>query len=250
MSGFSVLLKKELREHLKTYRLLIVVAVFLILGLGTPLMFHYLPSLLDTTGDVQITMPDFTAADIVGEYISSITQIGLIVVILVTMGSVARERERGTALMTLSKPVGRDAFIVSKVVAASLVFALGLLCGAVGCYIYTVVLFGGLAAAAYVAANLLVGVFFLVCIAVTLMCSALFRSQLAAGGLALALLIALWAFSFAPSLETYAPMGVIDWGQRLVSGLGNSAWGSVGISLGVAALGIVIGWQSLLRREL
>ena len=67
MSGFGVLLKKELREHLKTYRLLIVVAVFLFFGLGTPLMFHYLPSLMESTGDIQVIVPDFTATDVVNE---------------------------------------------------------------------------------------------------------------------------------------------------------------------------------------
>jgi len=250
MTGFGVLLKKELREHLKTYKLLIVVAVFLFFGLGTPLMFHYLPSLMETTGEMKITVPDFTATDVVNEYFGTITQIGLLVVLLVAMGSVARERERGTAMMTLSKPVGHGAFVVSKLAALSIIFGLGIVLGAIACYFYTGILFGELDASSFLIANLLIGLFFLVCIAVTLMCSTLFRSQLAAGGLALVMLLGLWVFSLAGSLETYAPMGVIGWGQRVVAELGNSAWGSLGISLGLVAVCTVLAWQALLRREL
>ena len=250
MTGFGVLLKKELREHLKTYRLLIVVAVFLFFGLGTPLMFHYLPSLMENTGEMKVTVPDFTATDVVNEYFGTITQIGLLVVLLVAMGSVARERERGTAMMTLSKPVGYGAFIASKLAALSIIFGLGIVLGAIACYFYTGILFGELSGSSFLIANLLIGLFFLVCIAATLMCSTLFRSQLAAGGLALAMLLGLWAFSLAGSLETYAPMGVIGWGQRVVSGLGNDAWGSLGISLGLVVVCTVLAWQALLRREL
>ena len=248
MTSFSVLLKKELRDHLKTYKLLIIVAVFLLLGFGTPLLLHYLPSLLD--GDTPIPIPDFTAADVVSEYFGTITQIGILVVILVSMGAVARERERGTAVMTLSKPVGRGIFIASKLAALSVTFGLGLAGGAVACYLYANILFGELNGLSFIAASLLVGLFFLVCLSVTLLCSTLFKSQLAAGGLALAIIVGLWAFSFVPQLELYAPMGVISWGQRIIAGSGPSAWWAVSISLGLVALSAVLAWQTLVRKEL
>jgi len=253
MSGFTVLLKKELRDHFRTYKLLIVVSFFLLLGLGTPLLFHYLPALLETAGDTPIPIPefpDFTAADVVGEYFGSITQIGIVVVILVAMGAVARERERGTAAMTLSKPVGRTTFITSKLAALGVTFAAGLVGGAVACGSYTAILFGELNVSSFIAANLLVGLFFLACLAVTLLCSTFFKSQLAAGGLALMAIVGIWSLSFIPQLELYAPMGIISWGQRMVAGSGPSAWGSVGISLGVVALCTLLSWQTLLRKEL
>lgn len=250
MTGFTVLLKKELRDHVRTYKLLIIVAFFLLLGLGTPLLFHYLPSLLETAGDLPIPVPDFTAADVVSEYFGSITQIGMVVVILVAMGAVARERERGTAVMTLSKPVGRGTFVASKLAALGVSFGLGLVGGGLACGSYTAILFGELNASSFVGANLLIGLFFLVCLAVTLLCSTLFKSQLAAGGLALLTIVGIWALSFIPQLELYAPMGVISWGQRMMAGSGVSAWGAVGISLGLVALCTVLSWQTLLRKEL
>jgi ABC-2 type transport system permease protein len=250
MTSFGVLLKKELRDHLRTYKLLIIVAVFLLLGLGTPLIFNYLPSLLEAAGGSPIPIPDFTAADVVSEYLGTITQLGILVVILVSMGAVARERERGTAVMTLSKPVGRGTFIASKLAALSMTFGLGLAGGAGACYLYTTILFTELNASSFIAVNLLAGLFLLVCLSLTLLCSTLFKSQLAAGGLALVVIVVLWGLSLIPQLELYAPVGMINWGQRIIAGSGPSAWGAVGTSLGLVALCTVLAWQTLLRKEL
>jgi hypothetical protein len=157
MRGFTVLLKKELREHIKTHKLLIVLVVFLFLGMGTPLMLHYLPDIVNSGGGTEIPMPDFTGEDAASEFFGSIAQIGMVVVILVAMGAVARERERGTALLTLSKPVGRDMFIAAKLAALAVIFGISLILGAAFCYLYIYILFGSIGAASYIAATALLG---------------------------------------------------------------------------------------------
>ena len=65
----------------------------------------------------------------VNEYLDTVGQIGLIAVILVAMGAVAKEREMGTAAMTLSKPVGCAAFITSKFAVLALTFGIGIAVG-------------------------------------------------------------------------------------------------------------------------
>lgn len=153
MTRFWVLFKKEARGHLRTYRLLIVVAVFFVFGLGTPLLLKYLHALLPSE-DVSIVLPEFTSIDAVKEYIDSLGQVGLIAAILVAMGSVARERESGTAAMTLSKPVGCGTFIAAKLATLAVTFGIGIAVGAIGCYIYTVILFGNPGGLSFFAANL------------------------------------------------------------------------------------------------
>ena len=51
MKGFAPLFKKEIREQLKLYRLVIVLGVFLLFGLTSPLTLKYLPDLLKMAGD-------------------------------------------------------------------------------------------------------------------------------------------------------------------------------------------------------
>ncbi len=250
MRGFNVLLKKELREHIKTHKLLIVLVVFLFLGMGTPLMLNYLPDIVNSGGGTEIPMPDFTGADAASEFFGSIAQIGMVVVILVAMGAVARERERGTALLTLSKPVGRDMFIAAKLAVLAVIFGISLILGSAFCYLYICILFGSIGAASYIAATALLGLFLLVCISITLLCSSIFKSATAAGGLALAIIVLLWALSAIPNIGSYAPMGILSWGNNLVFGKGSSAWGSLAISLGLAVAFGVGAWQALVRKEL
>lgn len=250
MSGFIVLFKKELREQIKTHRLLIVLAVFLVLGMGTPLMLYYLPSIVNTSEGTQIPFPDFTAADVSIEFLSSIAQIGMVVVILVSMGAVSRELERGAAVLTLSKPVGRGTFVIAKLAALAVTFEFSLIISSLFCYLYTAILFEGVSAASFAAATALVGVFLLVCISITLLCSSVFKSAVAAGGMALVIIVPFWALSAIPNIGSYAPMGIIDWGSSLILGKGTAAWGSLCISLGLAAAFAAGARQVLVRKEL
>lgn len=249
MASFVVLLKKELRGNLRTYRLLIVVALFFVLGLGTPLLLNYVDAFLPSD-DGGMVLPEFTAADVANEYISSIGQFGLIAAILLAMGSLARERESGTAAMTLSKPVGRGAFVGAKLTALGLVFGVGLAVGALGCYAYTVVLFGRLSASQFLLGNLVAALYILVCLAVTLMYSAFFRNQLAAGGLALMTLIALAATAGLQAVKGYSPGGLIAWSTDIVSESGPNAWGALAAGIGLVVVAAIIGWQVFERKEL
>ncbi len=249
MHSFVVLLKKELRGNLRTYRLLIVVGVFFVFGLGTPLLLKYLHALVPAE-DAGIVIPEFTAVDAVEGFIDTIGQVGLIAAILLAMGAVARERETGTAAMTLSKPVGCGPFIAAKMAALALVFAIALAVGALGCYIYTVILFESLSASNFFSGVLLGGLYLLVCLAVTVMYSSFFRNQLAAGALALVTLIALAATAGLPLMEDYSPGALLPWSQRVASGSGPDAWGALIVSIGVVVLTTVIGWQVFKRKEL
>jgi ABC-2 type transport system permease protein len=249
MAGFAMLFRKEIRSAWKTHRVLIVLAVFLVLGLGTPLLLKYMDALLPG-GDSGIILPDFTAADAVQGYLNSVGQIGLIVAILVAMGAVARERESGTAAMTLSKPVGSGAFIVSKLAALVLVLGAGIVVGAVGCYLYTGVLFGHLDGGRFLLATLVAALYLVFCLAVTLMYSCLFKSQVAAGGLALLTLVVLAATAGLPGMKEYSPGALASWSERLVTGGGLDPWGALAVGVGLVLATTIAGWQAFKRMEL
>lgn len=251
MTGFKALLKKELKEQLRTYRLLIVAAVFALLGMATPLMIKYLPELMRLAGEeIRIEFPTPTAVQALKEYAGTITEVGLLVAVLIGMGSVARERERGTAAMVLSKPVSRGAFIVAKLVGMGATLSAGLVAGAFASYLYTVVLFGQIDALAFLGLNLLLWLFLMMCLSATLFFSSLFKSQLAAGGLALAFLIGQALASGLPVVGRFFPAETVAWGMRLVSGAGGSNWAAMVATAGVLLLGVLLSWLALNRKEL
>ncbi len=251
MSGLTALLKKELKEQLKTYKLLVIGGVFLLFGLSTPLILKYMPELLKLAGeDIVIVIPPPTALQALGEYANTVVQVGVLLAVLIAMGAIAQERERGTAAMIFSKPVGRGAFVVAKLVAMSTSFMIALGAASIACYIYTVLLFGEANASGFLALNLLLMLFFVLCLSVTLLFSSLFRSQLAAGGIALAVLIGQAVLSQIPWIGDYTPGRLVSWGTELLSGTTPSAWTAVGASLAIIIACLFLSRLMLQRKEL
>jgi len=246
-----VLFKKEAKEQIKTYRLLIVAAVFLLFGLSTPLLFKFLPEILKMSGEaIPIEIPAFTPVDALKSYLSSLGQIGVLVAVLVAMGAIAQERERGTVIMTLSKPVGFGEFAVAKLAALVATFFIGIVLGALSCLYYTTVLLGSVDVGAFFAINLLIAVYFVVCLSITLMYSAFFKSQLAAGALALVTLLVMGIISSIPPLARYMPSALMGWGQSLATGSGGSAWPALVVSGAIIVAAVIAAWQVLSRKEL
>lgn len=249
MSSFFVLFKKEFRGQLRTYRLLIVVAVFFVFGLGTPLMLKYLYALVPAE-NIAISIPEFTTADVVKSFISSLGQLGLIAAILVAMGSVATERESGTAAMTLSKPVGCGSFILAKLAALAVTFGVAIAVGAVGCYLYTVVLFGNPGGLDFFIATLLGALYLLFCLAVTVMYSSFVKSPIAAGGLSLVTLAAIAGTAGLRGMKDYSPGALLSWAEDVASAGGPNSWWVLIVGVVLIIITTVIGWQVFKRKEL
>lgn len=184
ISTFLPLFKKELYEQYRTYRLLIAIIIFLFLGISSPVLTKITPDLLKNMGGVQIILPPQTATDALNSYIKNMTQLPSLILILLTMGCIADERSRGTAVTVLTKPVPRSVFVVAKFLAYELTLLVSLFLGAAGAYFYTYQLFGVLPLGAFVLLNLGLFIFLTLSIACAVFASALFRNSIAAGGLA------------------------------------------------------------------
>ncbi len=251
MSGLGVLIKKELKEQLKTYRFLIITTAFLFFGLTTPLMLKYLPEILKMAGeDIIIDIPPATVVQALTEYAGTIVQIGVLIAVLVTMGAISRESEKGTAAMVLSKPVSRIAFILAKLFALSTSFVAALVLASMACYGYTVLLLGEADIVAFIALNGLLILFFVVSISVTLLFSSMFKSQLAAGGLALVVLVGQAIMVNIPRIGAYMPSNLVSWGTGLLSGDIASAWGAVRISLAIIIACLYLTWLKVRNKDL
>jgi hypothetical protein len=88
------------------------------------------------------------------------------------------------------------------------------------------------------------------CLAVTLMYSCLFKSQVAAGGLALLTLVVLAATAGLPGMKEYSPGALASWSERLVTGGGLDPWGALAVGVGLVLATTIAGWQAFKRMEL
>jgi ABC-2 type transport system permease protein len=250
---FLVALRKELLEQWRSYRLLIVAAVLTAFGLLSPLTAKYTPELLKLLPNgeaIAALVPTPTALDAVREYAENISQFGVILALLVTMGAVAHEKERGTAGMMLVKPLPRWAFLAAKLTAVGLTFAASLALAGAGCYYYTLILFEPLGIGLWVVLNVSLLVFLLVYVALTLMSSVLAKSQAAAGGLAFALLIALALPGALPKVGEYLPGQLIGWGVGRLAGSDVAAWPALWVSVGLIAGALALAWLAFEKQEL
>lgn len=252
--NFMVVLRKELMEQWRTRRLLAVVAVLTVFGLASPLLAKFTPELLRSIPDMPPglaeAIPAPTLADAVGQYVKNISQFGILLAVLLSMGAVAQEKERGTAAMILARPVSRAVFLLAKFVALALTFAASLSLAALGCWYYTWLLFEALPWGPFLALNGLVLAVLLVYIAVTLLASTLARTQAAAAGLAFAGLLLVAGVGSLPRIGEYFPGRLFAWGATLALGNPDPAPGALAVSLGMIAAALVAAWLVFRRQEI
>lgn len=188
MTGLWLFLKKEFKEIPRTYKIWVVPAIFLFLGLLSPVAVKLLPELLRPQMEAQgivIEIPLPKAADSFLQFYKNLAQIGVLAIILVSMGLVSEERSRGILELLVTKPLSRTAVTLSKFIAQTTLVAGSIILGAAACYFYTLVLFEGGEFLPFVQGTALFLIYDALIIALALFFSSILRSQIAAGGLAL-----------------------------------------------------------------
>ncbi len=116
MRAYLAFTKKEFIEAVRTYRLLILAAVFLLFGMMNPITAKITPRLLESLmpEGVQITITEPTAMDSWAQFFKNVPQMGLFVVVILFSGILANEFSRGTLVNMLSKGLPRRVVILSK----------------------------------------------------------------------------------------------------------------------------------------
>lgn len=143
MRQWLILFSKEQKEMLKNYKWIWVPLVFVILGMTQPITSYYLPEILENLGGFPegavLDIPIPTAPEVIVSTLGQFSQIGILILVLATMGIVSNERISGSFVMILVKPVSHSAYITAKwasiVVFAVSSFLLGYLFSAYYTYI-------------------------------------------------------------------------------------------------------------------
>jgi len=249
-----VVLRKEMMEQWRSYRLLIVGVVLLLFGLTSPLLAKYTPEILRVAlpegEEILGLIPPPTVADAVAQYLKNIGQFGVLLAVLMAMGSVALEKDKGTAGLMLVKPVPRSVFLAAKFLALAVTFTAGIILAGVAGYYYTLLLFEPLSLSAWLALNGLLLVFILVYVALTLLCSTLTESQVVSGGLAFVVIVVLSGLGAVPRLGEHMPGQLNTWAANLFTTNGEPAWTALGVSIGLIVAALVIAWLVFERQEL
>jgi len=218
LSVFWIAFLKEIRQLWRTKRLLVMAAVFLVFGMGSPLIAKFTPlafSSIEGLDAFAEMIPEPTAGDALAQYTKNLSQFGFLLAVVMAMGVVVGEKERGVAAMIMSKPMPRWAFLGSKLAAQAVMYLAGFILAGIGAYYYTLFLFGPLALGDYVLLNGLMFIWLMVFVALSLLGSTLAGSTVAAGGIGLGLSVLMLLAGTIPGFGMLMPNGLLGWATQL-----------------------------------
>ena len=171
---------KEIKEHIRSYRLLILGIVFIIFGIMSPATAKYTPEILKIvsgSSGISIALPPVTVMDSYLQFFKNLDSMGVIILLLVFAGTIADEKVKGSASLILTKNITRPSFVLAKFAGAALLWTVVYIAGALVCQAYVLWLFPGEATGNLLPSFAAYWLYSLVLLAFTLLASALARSH-------------------------------------------------------------------------
>lgn len=213
-------LKKEFLEQFRTGRGLILLAVFFLFGMMSPLLAKLMPELLgsmDMQG-IKLVLPEPTAMDAYTQFFKNFTQMGIPILLLVFGGTLSNELSRGTLIILLAKGLPRHNLVLSKYMTAVALWSLGYVMAAGVTIGYTSFLFPGALVSHLFSAFFCLWLFGCMVPALILLSSTIASGSF--GGLiltAVVLIIMLLLGGF-PSVSRFNPISLASENMNLING--------------------------------
>ena len=254
MRGWTVFLGKEAQETARTWRIWVLPGLLLFLGVTSPLVAWLMPSLLKSVANqqpgVHIQLPPPTSADAYVQWLKNLSQVALWASIIAAGGLVSSEKRAGTAVLVLTKPISRAAFVLAKAAAAGGLLVLATTAGALACWGETYALFGTAPLEPFAAATGAWLAFALLMTAVTVMLSTVIDSPVGAAGAGLAVYALLALSSLWPPLARYGAAGLLGAPGELLAGKSPPLLWPLAVSALLAVACLAGATAALSRREL
>lgn len=220
MRAYIAFVQKELMENIRTYKLLIMLSVFLIFGMLGPLTAKLMPKLLETLiiEGMQITIPEPTALDSWAQFFKNVSQMGMLVVAILFSGMMANEFSHGTLINVLTKGLARSTVILSKFTVSVLIWTVSYgLCFVVS-LVYTAYFWGDDGIEHLFLAVTGLWIFGVLLLAVMLLGGVIFKNSsgtlLFTGGF----IVALFMLDIVPQIRKYNPLALAAKNMSLLSG--------------------------------
>ena len=212
MSGFGVFLAKELHEIRRTWRIWVIPGLTIFFAITGPIIALFTPALLASMASEQpgvvLQLPDPTAREALGQFLRNMGQIVMIALVITGAGSVSGERSSGTAILVLTKPLSRGAFVLAKLVSQQVLLIGSTIVGAAVTIGVTALLFDNLPVGDFLRATTLWLASAIPFLGVMVLCSVVFRARGAAAGAGLSWLFGVLLLSIWPPLNRWTFVGL------------------------------------------
>jgi ABC-2 type transport system permease protein len=223
--GIAVFAAKEVREILRTWRIWVLPGIVLFFALTGPVIARFTPEIVGALAADQLgqfTIPTPTYVDAYTQWVKNLSQIVLFALVIIYAGLVSGELRSGTAVLVLTKPVSRTAFVIAKVAVHSAFLAILVLVGTLVTWGMTAATFGTAPGPALWAAALTWLVFGVLFIALMTLLSVLVNAAAGAAGAGLGVYALVSIAAVWKPLATYTPAGLATAPAALAAGEGRA----------------------------
>lgn len=247
MQQFKALLVKEWRESVRSFKILWIPLVFILLGISDPLLNYFMEDILQTVGNMpdgfMMSMPELQPADLLIASTSQFQTIGLLVLITAYIGSVSRERQNGTATLLYVRPMSFAALFFSKWIVAGSIAIISAVAGYAGSMYYTALLYGTVDLSKFLAMLGTYCVWLLFVMALTVAMSAAFQTSVAAAITIILIPVGLLIDTLIGSFWSVTPWKLTQYGTGLLtdSVLMKNYWFTLLVVLLLMVLIVIIG---------
>jgi ABC-2 type transport system permease protein len=247
------LMKKEFQEFLRTGKFYALTFVFLFFSILSPVAAKFLPELIKSLSqEITIVIPPPTWKDAFSQFFKNLNQIVFLAIVLMFLGSVAEEKNKGTASLIVSKGVDRRKWIIAKFLFQFILVALLLIISFFICFYYSLLLFPDTIINLPFSGTILFLIYMFFILSLIIFSSSVGNNLLQAGGIFFTGFILLNILTTLPNLRQYNPMVLSSIeNQWLLTGINwNGAVKSIISTVLISLVVLLIGALHFYKQEL
>lgn len=231
----------------RTFRWVILAAVFGFFGALGPLTARYLPDIMDAVGE-GASVPEMGPADGITQYLANVQQIGLLAVAFVAAAALAIDSNVELAVFFRTRASIRD-ILVPRLVVNAVLMAIAMVFGATIAYVGTGILLDWVDLGSFLVGLALQCLYLAFVVVVVGLMGSLVRKVVTTALLSVGLLIALGLLTLLPQLAPWLPSHLLGALDQLIRGGDFEYWralvGTIVLIIALPAITIV----RLERRE-
>jgi len=253
MSGTAVFARKEVREILRTWRIWVLPGILLFFALTGPVLARYTPEIVGALAGSQLgglKLPTPTYLDSYTQWVKNLSQIALFALIIIYGSIISAETRNGTAVLVLTKPVSRAAFVIAKASVHSVFLAVLVVMGTLLTWGLTAAVFGKAPGSALWSSAMVWLVFGVLFISLMTLLSVLIGSAAGAAGAGLGIYALVSIASIWKPLGSYSPAALATQPASLAAGKDAAVLWPVLTSLLLAVVLVAFAAQAFRRKDL
>lgn len=254
---WSTLFQKELLENWRNKKWIWVPLVIILLSIMDPITNYFLPQIIESVGGMPdgtvFELPDFSPSEVIMMSLSQLSSLGVLVIVLLSMGTISGERKSGVSELILVKPVSYSNYITSKWLSLLLLVWLSLFLGLLMSWYYTNILYGTLSFVDFTKVFFFYGIWLTLVVSLSIFYNSIFKSS---GLVAFFTILTIMIMSIITKIFHH----VLDWSPNNLSiyiqemltteKINGDLWVTSGVALAISVLLVLVSIQMFKRKEM